>query len=192
VAKTVRPFSLLVAALALGVFAAVGSRVGQSTRASAAQAATTWQAAAATTFSHARSGAYRLAWQQAYKPGWSAGIAAADSAATRAGRAAGRAEAATRALAASALAAVLAATPVRLKRGIKTDACVPVGGGLCEVLGPRVTGRRCPPASVPYPEGGVVCVPRVLLLAARMTNAPNLGVFTPQLPSVAGSRLTSR
>jgi hypothetical protein len=177
----VRPFSVLVAALVICVFAAVGFRVGRSVRVSAADTASSWDSAAAQTFSHARARAYRVAWQQAYQQGWSAGVASAATTARSAGQSAAQAQASARAVAARALAGVLATTPVRLGRGVKTEACIPVGGGLCEVLGPQVTGKRCPPDSVPYPVGGVVCVPQVLLLAARMTNATNLDVFTPWL-----------
>lgn len=162
-----RPFSVLVALLVVCLFAVVGLRVGQLVRPSPADAASTWQSAAASSYADARGSAYRHAWQQGYALGWRAGIVAADAAGARAGRAAGRAQVALRAVAARALAAVLASTPHQVRRGVKTHACVPVAGGLCEVLGPRVTGRPCPPNSVAYPEGGAVCVPRVLLLLTR-------------------------
>lgn len=188
----VRPFSLLVAALVICVFAAVGFRIGRSERVSAADSASSWDTAAAQTFSQAKTRAYRLAWEGAYRQGWSAGVGSADRAAASAGRSAAHAQASSRAVAAHALAAVLAATPVRLARGVKTEACIPVGGGLCEVLGPQVTGKRCPADSVPYPVGGVVCVPRVLLLAARTTNAANLDRFTPWLAQASGGTLSAR
>jgi hypothetical protein len=162
-----RPSSVLVALLVACLFAAIGFRVGQIVRPSPAAAASTWQSAAALSFAHARGAAYRRAWRQGYAVGWRTGTAAADAAGSRAGRAAGRAEAAMRADAARALAAVLASSPRKLRPGTKTEACVAITGGLCEVLGPRVTGRPCPPSSVVYPEGGAVCIPRVLLLAAR-------------------------
>jgi hypothetical protein len=179
VAKTIRPFSILVALLAVGMFAVVGFRVGRSQRASAPEAANTWDSAAAANFSHARAASYRVAWQDGYQHGWAAGVRAANLAGIRAGRATGRAEAAVRAVAARAVASVLASTPRNLSRAAATARCVPVGGGLCEVLGPRVTGQRCPPASVPYPEGGAVCVPRVLLLAAQLTGTPTVIAQTP-------------
>jgi hypothetical protein len=163
-----RPFSVLVAILLVCLFGAVGLRVGQIVRPSTADAASTWQSAAASSYAQARTSAYRRAWRPAFNQGWRAGQAAAEAAAETAGRAAGRAEAAVRAVAARALAAVLAATPRRLKRGVKTEACVPVSGGLCEVLGPRITGKPCPAGSVAYPIGGAVCIPRVLLQAARI------------------------
>jgi hypothetical protein len=169
---TVRPYSVLVALLAVCLFATVGYRIGRSERASAADAASTWGSAAAATFSHARSAAYRLTWQRAYRQGRHDGAAAAQRAGAAAGRAAGRSQAAANAAATRALAAALASAPIKLRKGMKTDRCVPIAGGLCEVLGPRVTGKRCPPASVPNVEGGIVCVPRVLLRAARM-NAPS-------------------
>jgi len=172
--RTIRPFSLLVAALAVCMFAAVGFRVGRSERASAADAAGRWDSAAAATFSHSRARAYRYAWRAGYQRGWSDGVKSGDLAGTRAGRSAAGAEVALRVVAAHAVAAVLASTPRKLTPGVATARCVPVGGGLCEVLGPRVTGKRCPHASVPYPEGGVVCVPRVLLLAAQLTGTPTV------------------
>jgi hypothetical protein len=162
-----RPFSILVALLLVCLFAATGFRVGQIVRPSAADAASTWQSASTTSYSRARANAYRLAWHRAYAGGWRAGVSAADAAGSRAGRAAGEAEAAIQARAARALASVLAATPRQLSRRVKTESCVAVAGGLCEVLGPRVTGKPCPPASVAYPEGGAVCIPRVLLVLAR-------------------------
>lgn len=177
--KTSRPFSIIVAILAVGMFAAVGFRVGRSERSSTADAASTWQDAAAAAYSPARASAYRAARQDGYAQGWKAGIAAGNSNGFRAGRAAGIAEAAQGTIAARAVAAALAATPIRLRAGIKTERCVEVAGGLCETLGPRVTGRRCPQGSVADPEGGVVCVPEVLLLAARVTGAPGAHVFTP-------------
>jgi hypothetical protein len=163
----IRPFSILIAFLMVCLFAATGFRVAQIVRPSSADAASTWQSAAKSSYSRARTNAYRVAWHRAYATGWRAGIAAADAAGGRAGRAAGEAEAATRAVAARALAAVLAATPRELPRHVRTESCVPVAGGLCEVLGPRVTRKPCPPASEAYPEGGAVCVPRVLLVLAR-------------------------
>jgi hypothetical protein len=162
-----RPFSILVALLVVCLFAAIGFRVGQIVRPSPAAAASTWQSAAASSYAQARAEAYRLAYQQNYGRGWRAGTTAAAAAGSRAGRAAGYTTAASRADAARAVAAVLASSPRKLRRGVKTEACVAVAGGLCEVLGPRVTGRPCPPASVVYPEGGAVCIPRVLMVAAR-------------------------
>lgn len=163
----VRPFSILVALLLVCVFGATGLRVGQIVRPSAADAASTWQSAVTSSYSRSRAVAYQQAWHRGYATGWRAGKAAAGSAAARAGRAAGEAEAAVRAVAVRALASALAATPRHLPRRLKTEACVAVAGGLCEVLGPRVTGRPCPRASVAYPEGGAVCIPRVLLALAR-------------------------
>src|SRR5207302_1568747 len=61
--------------------------------------------------------------------------------------------------------------PIKLSPSTTIGRCVPVGGGLCEVLGPGVTGKPCPSGSIPNPEGGVVCVPRVLALAARLADA---------------------
>jgi hypothetical protein len=77
------------------------------------------------------------------------------------------------------VAAVLAATPIRLEHGFKTERCIEVADGLCETLGPRITGKDCPRGSVADPEGGVVCVPQVLLLAARAAGAPSAGIFSP-------------
>ena len=178
VRRNPRPFSFVVAALAVCVFAAVGFRIGQSERSSAAAAASTWHAAAAMAYSPARTGAYRSSWHRGYSKGWGAGIAAGNAAGRRAGRTAGAAEVSAGTVAERAVAAVLAATPIKLERGIKTERCIEVTGGLCETLGPRITGKRCPHGSVADPEGGVVCVPQVLLLAARAANAPSASVFT--------------
>jgi hypothetical protein len=167
VSRRFRPFSILIALLMVGVFAATGLRVGELVRPSAADAASTWQSAANTSYSRARANAYRHAWAHGYAIGWRDGIAAADTAGANAGRAAGQAAAAIRAVAARALASVLAATPRKLPRRVKTESCVAVAGGLCEVLGPHVTGKPCPRASVAYPEGGAVCIPRLLLTLAR-------------------------
>jgi|SRR5947209_4225579 len=161
------------------MFAAVGFRVGRSTQTSASDVANAWQSAELAAYPSARESAYRTAWETGYRHGWKAGSAAGATAGARAGRAAGRAEAAAGAIAAREVAAVLAATPVRLDRRVKTDRCVEVGGGLCEALGPRITGRHCPPGSVADPKGGVVCVPQVLLQAGRMAKAPSVSLFTP-------------
>ncbi len=176
--KTSRPFSIVVALLAVCMFAAVGFRVGRSERNSTTDAASTWQDAAAAAYTPAKSVAYRIARQHGFASGWKAGVAAGRSSGARAGRAAGSAEATQGTTAARALAAALADTPVHLNAGVKTNRCIEVAGGLCEALGPKVTGRQCPRGSVADPEGGVVCVPEVLLLAARMTGAPSVQVFT--------------
>lgn len=165
--RAVRPYSVLVAILAVCLFAAVGYRIGQTARVSASDAASAWGNAAASAYPQARTKAYSLAWQRSYRLGASAGAAVARRAATTAGNSAGRSLAAVRAVAARALAAALASAPVTLPKQLKTDRCVPIAGGLCEVLGPTVTGKRCPRSSVPNIEGGIVCVPRVLLLALR-------------------------
>jgi hypothetical protein len=169
--RRVRPFSIVVLALVIAVFAALGFRVGRSDRTSTERATSAWDAATAMAYSHSRSGAYKLAWRLSYGHGLVAARAAASAAGTRAGRLAGEAQSAARVAAARALAAALPLAPNRLTPGTRTDKCVPVGGGLCEVLGPAVTGKPCPRASVPNPEGGVVCVPRVLILAARLAEA---------------------
>jgi hypothetical protein len=179
VRKGPRPFSFLVAILAVCMFAAVGFRVGQSQRSSKTDAASTWQTAAAAAYSPARATAYRSAWHHGYARGWAAGAVHGKSAGSRAGSTAGSAEAAVGTSAARAVAAVLAATPVKLEHGVRTERCIEVAGGLCETLGPRITGRSCPSGSVADPEGGVVCVPQVLLEAARMAGAPGAGIFTP-------------
>ena len=165
-----RRLSVLVALLMVALFAVVGFRVGQIVRPSTADAASTWQSAAAASFSKAKANEYRRAWTRAYRRGLRAGRLAAQSAGTRAGRAAGQLVTARRRLAARAVAQALAATPRQLRHHVKTDACVPVSGGLCEVLGPRVTGKPCPPGTVPYAEGGAVCIPRLLLAVAQTAN----------------------
>lgn len=174
-----RPFSILVAILAVCTFAAVGFRVGQSQQSSAADAASTWQNAVAAAYTPARASGYRTGWRHGYAQGLAAGASAGKAAGVRAGDAAGRAEAAVGSAAARAVASVLAATPVKLEQGVKTERCIEVADGLCEALGPRITGKRCPAESVADPEGGVVCVPQVLLLAARVADAPSAGIFTP-------------
>jgi hypothetical protein len=166
-----RPFSVVVAALVVCLFAAVGFRVGQIVRPSTADAASTWHDAAASSYSHARADAYRQSWQKGNGEGKRAGAAAGAAAGTRAGVAAAHAQASIRAVAAEAIAAALTSSPRRVTRGVRTRACIVVAGGLCETLGPRVTGKPCPPGSVPYAEGGVVCIPRVLVLAAKATGA---------------------
>lgn len=160
------------------MFAAVGFRVGRSMQTSASDVANAWQSAELAAYPAARASAYRSAWQTGYKRGWKAGTSAGAAAGARAGRAAGHAEAAAGAIEARQIAAVLAATPIKLGRRVKTTRCVEVAGGLCEALGPRVTGKSCPPGSVADPKGGVVCVPQVLLEAARMAKAPSVSVFT--------------
>jgi len=120
-----------------------------------------------TSYSHAEASAYHHAWRRGYAIGWRAGVAAADSAAARAGQTAGRAEATLRAVAARALSSVLRATPRKLPRRVRTEACVEVSDGLCEVLGPQITGKPCPSGSVAYPEGGAVCIPQLLLVLSR-------------------------
>lgn len=173
-----RPFSLVVALLAVGMFAAVGFRVGQSARSTDAAAAGIWQRAASAAYSPARTRAYRDSWQTGFKRGWRSGVTAGTAAGANAGRAAGRAAAAAETAIANEVAAALASTPVRFKPGTKTERCIEVPGGLCEALGPRVTGRHCPAGSQADPQGGVVCVPEVLVLAARMAHAPNANLFT--------------
>lgn len=177
--KGPRSVSVLVAILAVCMFVAVGFRVGQSQRSSGADAASTWQTAAAAAYSPARASAYRTAWHRGYERGWAAGAAHGKLTGARAGSAAGSAEAAVGTSAARAVAAVLAATPVKLEHGVRTERCIEVAGGLCETLGPRITGKSCPSGSVADPEGGVVCVPQVLLEAARMVGAPGAGIFIP-------------
>jgi hypothetical protein len=177
--RTIRPLSILVAVLVLSAFGGVGFRVGLTHRTTQSGATNAWASAAAAAYSRANAGSYRLAWRASYHRGWKRGIESANAKATRAGRAAGRAEAAYRASAAHALATALASSPIRLSRPIKTDRCVPVAGGLCEALGPTVTGKPCPPASVPNPVGGAVCVPRVLLLAAQIADPRPAGRLAP-------------
>jgi hypothetical protein len=173
--RRTRPFSILVVALVIVVFGALGFRVGRTERPSGTRATSAWATAAAAAYAQTRDSAYRLAWGRAYRRGWTAGTAAARTAGTRAGLDAGRARIKADAQAARALAAALPPAPIKLTASTTLDKCVPVGGGLCEVLGPSVTGKPCPSGSVPNPEGGVVCVPRLLKLAARLANAASAG-----------------
>lgn len=174
-----RPFNLLVVMLAIGLFATVGFRIGRTAQTTATDVASTWQDAASAAYSPARAQAYRHAWREGYERGWRSGSAAGASAGTIAGRAAGRAAAAPAAAIAIEVAAALADSPVRLTPGTKTERCVEVAGGLCEALGPRITGKHCPAGSRADPEGGIVCIPDVLVLAARVAHAPSAKLFSP-------------
>lgn len=169
--RRVRPFSIVLVALVISAFAALGFRVGRGERTSAARATSAWASAAAAAYADARSNAYGLAWGRSYAHGRSSGTAAARAAGTRAGDQAAQARTTAGADAARALAAALPLAPIKLKPSTTIDRCVPVGGGVCEVLGPTVTGKPCPSGSIPNREGGVVCVPRVLSLAARLADA---------------------
>jgi hypothetical protein len=159
---------LLVVLLAVLAFAGVGFLVGRSNQISSDQVANARESAWGRTFSSARDSAYRTARQEFYTQGRAAGIATATAAGRRAGHAAGQAAVQQRADAShfAALAAALGSTRVHLTRSTRIERCVEVGQGLCEVLGPGATGKRCPRGSVPFPVGGATCVPRILLLAA--------------------------
>jgi hypothetical protein len=175
-----RPFSIVVAGLLVCLFGAVGFRVGQIVRPSPADAASTWHDAAASSYSRARASAYRRAWTTGDDDGSHAGAVAGAAAGTRAGLAAGHAQAALRVVAARALSVALASSPRRVRRGAKLRTCIPVAGGVCEALGPHLTGKPCPHESVPYAEGGAVCIPQVLLEAAKATGASGTNRFAPQ------------
>jgi hypothetical protein len=177
--RVVGPMSVVAAVVALAAFAGVGFLVGRSNRATKARAATTWASAAAAAYAHARSNAYAAGWHTAYQRGVLRGEAAARVAGTRAGAAAGQAAAAGPQHVARELEAALSSAPIKLTPGTRTATCVPVRGGLCEVLGPAETGKPCPPSTVANPEGGVVCIPRVLLLAAQIAHAAPLGAPPP-------------
>ena len=175
-----RVFSLAVVAIAVAAFAGVGYLVGRVERTSQANAATVRASAASATYRRAESSAYHRGFRARYTRGVAAGAATGARTGTRLGRSAGRAAAASLAITdqATALAAALASTPVSLKRSTKTHTCMPVGGGLCEVLGPGVTGKGCPRASAPSAEGGIVCVPEVLVQAARAAGVPGVNTLT--------------
>jgi hypothetical protein len=160
---------LVVVAVALCAFAGVGFLVGRSNQISSERIASARMSAWAASYSPARAGAYRLGWQGSYDEGRTAGIASGAAAGTRAGRNAGLTVVAKRTSAAhlASLAAALVARRVNLTHATRIRRCVEVGLGLCEALGPGATGKRCPPQSVPVPVGGVTCIPRILLLAAR-------------------------
>jgi hypothetical protein len=172
-ARPVRAASILVAALAVSAFAGVGFLVGRTDRPSPLQAAQVRTSAAADAYRRAELDGYRAAWRAGYRLGKSRGGSAGSASGRRAGLSAGRAEAAKRATALGFVRRVLATAlaPVVLNRSTVRDRCVEVGGGLCEVLGPGVTGRPCPTASVPTPEGGVVCVPQLLIQGSQQTAA---------------------
>ena len=175
-----RVFSLAVVAIAVAAFAGVGYLVGRVERTSQANAATVRASAASATYRRAESSAYHRGFRAEYTRGVAAGAATGARTGTRLGRSAGRVAAASLAITdqATALAAALAPTPVSLKRSTKTHTCMPVGGGLCEVLGPGVTGKGCPRASAPSAEGGIVCVPEVLVQAARAAGVPGVNTLT--------------
>ena len=137
-------------------------------------------ASAASATWRAESSAYHLGFRARYTRGVAAGAATFQRPSAEIDPAAGRAAAASLAITdqATALAAALASTPVSLKRSTKTHTCMPVGGGLCEVLGPGVTGKGCPRASAPSAEGGIVCVPEVLVQAARAAGVPGVNTLT--------------
>jgi hypothetical protein len=169
VRRTTILVDLLVVGVALCAFAGVGFLVGRSNQISADTIANARTGAWAAGYSPARASAYRLGWQGAYDGGRVAGTASGTAAGTRAGRSAGLDALARRTSAAhlASLAAALVATRINLTRATRIRRCVEVGLGLCEALGPGATGKRCPPQSVPVPVGGVTCIPRILLLAAR-------------------------
>jgi len=175
-----RVFSLAVVAIAIAAFAGVGYLVGRVERTSQASAASVQASAASVTYRRAESSAYHRGFKAQYGRGLAAGTASGTKTGAHLGRSAGRAAAASAAVTdqARALAAALASTPVALKRNAKTRICVPVGGGLCEVLGPGVTGKQCPRASTPSAEGGIVCVPQVLVQAAQAAGVPGLDTLT--------------
>jgi hypothetical protein len=175
-----RVFSLAVVAIAIAAFAGVGYLVGRVERTSQTNAANVRASAASVTYRRAETSAYHRGFRAQYGHGVAGGAAAGGKAGARLGRSAGRAAAASLAITdqAKALAAALASTPVSLKRRTKTHTCVPVGGGLCEVLGPGVTGKGCPRASAPSAEGGIVCVPEVLVEAARAAGVPGIDTLT--------------
>lgn len=169
VRRTTLLVDLVVVAVALCAFAGVGFLVGRSNQVSADTVASARMVAWAASYTPARAGAYRLGWQGSYQAGRAAGTASGAAAGARAGRTAGLGLLATRASARdlASLAAALVATRVNLTRTTRMRRCIEVGLGLCEALGPGATGKRCPPQSVPVPVGGVTCIPRIVLLAAR-------------------------
>ncbi len=175
-----RVFSLAVVTIALAVFAGVGYLVGRVERTSQANAANVRAGAASATYRRAKTAAYHRGFRAQYRRGVSAGATSGSKTGARLGRSAGRAAATSLAITdqAKALAATLASTPVSLKRTTRTRTCVPVGGGLCEVLGPGVTGKRCPRASAPSVEGGIVCIPQVLVQAAQAAGVPGAGALS--------------
>ncbi len=175
-----RVFSLAVVAIAVAAFAGVGYLVGRVDRTSQASAASVQASAASVTYRRAEPNAYHRGFKDQYGRGLAAGTASGIKTGARFGRSAGRAAAASLAVTdqTKALASALASAPVSLKRNTKTHTCVQVGGGLCEVLGPGVTGKQCPRGSAPSPVGGVVCVPQALLQAAQAAGVPGIDGLT--------------
>ena len=189
-----RVFSLAVVAIAVAAFAGVGYLVGRVDRTSQASAASVQASAASVTYRRAESSAYHRGFKNQYRHGLAAGSASGSKTGARLGRSAGRAAAANLAVTdqTEALASALASTPMSIKRNTRTHTCVPVGGGLCEVLGPAVTGKQCPRGSAPSPEGGVVCLPQVLLRAARAAGVPGIDGLTGTVASQPTSAPSTR
>jgi hypothetical protein len=167
------PFSLAVVALVASLAGLFTFVVGRDLRTPASKAGAVRVSATSTAYGNAKSAAYRAGYAAAYRGGWARGVALARGNGARAGRAAGRAEAARRAAAAAAARSVFALATAAIPRAAarRTNRCVEVGGGLCEVLGPGATGRPCPAQSVPNPANGVVCVPQVLIQASPAATA---------------------
>ena len=168
-------------AVTAAAFAAVAFLAGRSTRPTPADAASAQMSASATSYAEAESGAYPGSWHDAYRRGWAAGVKLAKARAARAGRADGRAEAARRVASgeATTLAAALSAAPIAVTKRTQTEKCVPVGNGLCEALGPGATGKPCPSGSVPNIPGGVVCIPRVLIVATHVAEQASVEPLAP-------------
>jgi hypothetical protein len=164
-----RTFSVIVVVLLASAAGAFSFAIARRLRTSPVQATAVRVSATSSAYGSAKTVAYRTAYAAAYRQGWSAGVAAARKAGRRAGGTAGltaaarRAAEARRAAALQAADRVLAIADATVPRSAtrRTQQCVQVGGGLCEVLGPAVTGRPCPPLSSPGTRGDV-CVPQLL------------------------------
>ena len=169
-----RAFSLAVVVVLAAAVGAFSFAITRRLRTSPVQASATRVSATSSAFGTAKATAYHIAYRSSYRRGWSAGVAAARSAGRRDGRAAARAERAKRALAADYIRRSLAlgAVGITPAQAEHTDQCVQVGGGVCEVLGPGLTGRPCPPQSRPDPRGQVVCVPQVLIQRRSLPSVP--------------------
>jgi hypothetical protein len=165
---------MLVAALAISIFALVGFLVGQASRTRSQAAGRVRASAELSSYRRAHELAFRVAWQAAYRAGWKRGtLAGSRDGSSAADSLLARRAAAARARRRAAQAALATTVSVR---GARTDRCVEVGGGLCEVLGPGATGKPCPTGSIPEARGGLLCIPTSLIRAAggsgQLTQVP--------------------
>jgi len=181
VRRRVHAWSILVVAVTAAAFAAVGFLAGRTSRPTIADAASAHAGAAGAGYAQGEASMYPVSWHNAYRRGWAAGVRAAKATAAADGRAAGRAEAARRTASteAASLTAALTIAPAAVTKQTKTEKCVPLSNGLCEALGPGATGKPCPAGSTPNIPGGVVCIPRVLIVATHVAEQASVEPVEP-------------